>query len=436
MTQKAIKLLDKVYRLAEIGKEDLSNPKYATYFKEIQEALSAFNPPAPAQGVEEVLVMFDWIDDEFVEIQTIEQGIRYVRENYVDGDSMHPDFDSFDVYKKVGDVHVSEDKDGNATGIFSRWQQERGGEYQDRVNDWMQVCFGKEIASDITERNHRFFEEATELVQATGMTKSECLQLVDYVFNREVGVIEQEIGGVMVTLAALCNAAHKNMNNAGVKELERIWTKIEKIREKQANKPKLSPLPEHIPPGTSPYDGVSMPLPTATEGKGVIVIDGIAFTPDEIKRLVISTRDTAETLESLVDKFKQLIKAAKEQHTPSLQQPTPTIGARWVKASERLPENLRPVKVRIDEKEEHESKWDESEKAFMIGGKRFPPRLYFIQWRYLDESPASFPTREQAQKWVDELGVPAWAWASASRAALAMYDWIKQMLEKKDPPQE
>lgn len=35
-----------------------------------------------------------------------------------------------------------------------------------------------------------------------------------------------------------------NMNEAGEIELARIWTKVEKIREKQANKPKHSPLPQ------------------------------------------------------------------------------------------------------------------------------------------------------------------------------------------------
>jgi hypothetical protein len=119
--------------------------------------------------------------------------------------------------------------------------------YQDRVNDWMLVCFGPEISADIIERNHRFFEESAELVQSTGMTKSECLQLVDYVFNRGKGETIQEIGGVMVTLAALCNAVKLSMVEGGEKELARIWTKVEKIREKQANKPKHSPLPQYTP---------------------------------------------------------------------------------------------------------------------------------------------------------------------------------------------
>ena len=107
----------------------------------------------------------------------------------------------------------------------------------------MLACFGPEIASDKTERNHRFLEEALELVQATGCTQSEAHQLVDYVFGRPTGEPSQEVGGVMVTLAALCLAQQMDMHTSGETELARIWTKVEQIRAKQAAKPRHSPLP-------------------------------------------------------------------------------------------------------------------------------------------------------------------------------------------------
>lgn len=116
--------------------------------------------------------------------------------------------------------------------------------FQYRVEPWMMFCFGKEIASDTKERNHRFLEESLELVQACGCTSSESHQLVDYVFNRPVGKKHQEIGGVMVTLAALCLAQNLDMHESGEIELDRIWGKQEEIRKKQANKPKRSPLPQ------------------------------------------------------------------------------------------------------------------------------------------------------------------------------------------------
>ena len=115
--------------------------------------------------------------------------------------------------------------------------------FQSRVQLWMMACFGPKISADCVERNHRFLEEALELVQSTGCTQSEAHQLVDYVYGRPAGETRQEIGGVMVTLAALCLALGDDMHAAGETELARIWTKVDKIRAKQAAKPKHSPLP-------------------------------------------------------------------------------------------------------------------------------------------------------------------------------------------------
>jgi len=115
--------------------------------------------------------------------------------------------------------------------------------FQQRVHHWMMVCFGKTISADKQERNHRFLEEAIELVQSAGCTASEAHQLVDYVFGRPVGELNQEIGGVMVTLAALASAHDASMADSGEIELLRIWGKVEAIRAKQAAKPPHSPLP-------------------------------------------------------------------------------------------------------------------------------------------------------------------------------------------------
>jgi len=109
--------------------------------------------------------------------------------------------------------------------------------YQDDVNDWMQRCFGPEISADKQERAFRFLEEALELGQALNVTREEALTLVEYVFGRDIGAPHQEVGGVQVTLAALCNAIDLNMEMCGVAELARCETKIDKIRAKHAAKP-------------------------------------------------------------------------------------------------------------------------------------------------------------------------------------------------------
>ncbi|WP_210210546.1 hypothetical protein [Brucella anthropi] len=123
-----------------------------------------------------------------------------------------------------------------------------GEPFQNRVKPWMLACFGEEISNDKLERCDRFIEEALELVQSIGYSPDRARALVDYVFNREIGEPHQEVGGVMVTLAALCLASDLDMAKAGEDELARIWTKVEKIRAKQAAKPTGSALPVAVSP--------------------------------------------------------------------------------------------------------------------------------------------------------------------------------------------
>ena len=133
--------------------------------------------------------------------------------------------------------------------------------FQQRVQPWLLECFGAEIAADRVERNHRFLEESLELVQSLGCTASEAHQLVDYVFGRPVGDPSQEVGGVMVTLAALCLASGLDMRDAGEVELARISVPeiVTKIRAKQAAKPKHSSLPQSPTPQAD-----SQPVPANT----------------------------------------------------------------------------------------------------------------------------------------------------------------------------
>ncbi len=123
--------------------------------------------------------------------------------------------------------------------------------FQYRVSRWMQACFGPEIANDKKERIYRFIEEALELAQAMDVTPEEINQLIKYTYDRPKGEVEQEIGGVCVTLNALANALNGREASAPVsieycqeREIERCWQNIDKIREKHKKKPKNSPLPE------------------------------------------------------------------------------------------------------------------------------------------------------------------------------------------------
>lgn len=156
--------------------------------------------------------------------------------------------------------------------------------FQDHVKPWLLACFGEEIANDRVERNHRFLEEALELVQSLGCTDTEARHLVEYVYGRPIGDPHQEVGGVMVTLAALCLANDLDMHAAGEAELARIWTKVEQIRAKQAAKPKHSPLPQAVGPTTS-----LAPQPAIPDGYGEtdfgFTFAGISLTEGD-KRLM------------------------------------------------------------------------------------------------------------------------------------------------------
>ena len=116
---------------------------------------------------------------------------------------------------------------------------------QASVQAWCVQCFGETTASDVVERNWRFLEEALELVQSLGGSKEDALKLVDYVYGREAGHPPQEVGGVMITLSALCAARGIDWYTEAMREYLRIMRPevIEKIRAKHASKPHRSPLP-------------------------------------------------------------------------------------------------------------------------------------------------------------------------------------------------
>lgn len=124
--------------------------------------------------------------------------------------------------------------------------QEPQGNLQLRVYFWMMKVFGAKffpIASDKRERNFRFVEEALELVQAAGMTRAEVDTLADYVYARPVGVLAQEVGGVELTLVALCTAHELDKNQCADIEMQRVYQPeiIEKIRRKYEKNPEGTP---------------------------------------------------------------------------------------------------------------------------------------------------------------------------------------------------
>jgi hypothetical protein len=112
--------------------------------------------------------------------------------------------------------------------------------FQQRVWEWFKSCFGPAGIKDKLQRYFRFYEEATELVQAGGMSRQDAHRMVDSVYDKAPGKVYQEVGGVATTLAMVCNAEGLELDHTADTELARVWGKQDEIREKQ--KQKLHPV--------------------------------------------------------------------------------------------------------------------------------------------------------------------------------------------------
>jgi hypothetical protein len=115
--------------------------------------------------------------------------------------------------------------------------------FQSRVWAWVLDCFKRADARLPEQRAFRFIEEALELVQAIGTSKEDVHRLVNYTYSRPPGEFRQEMGGVMVTLAALAESTFTALEGAGEAELRRCILNTAKIRAKDLAKPERSPLP-------------------------------------------------------------------------------------------------------------------------------------------------------------------------------------------------
>lgn len=105
--------------------------------------------------------------------------------------------------------------------------------FQSGVRKWMLECFGEESIGALDERKFRFMEEAIELFQSLNGSKEDILTLCDYVYNRPMGEVKQEIGGTLLTLAGICNAMDVDGNELGMSELRRVKEKSASIKRKR-----------------------------------------------------------------------------------------------------------------------------------------------------------------------------------------------------------
>jgi NTP pyrophosphatase (non-canonical NTP hydrolase) len=95
---------------------------------------------------------------------------------------------------------------------------------QRRTFDWSLNEFGPEFCTP-RSRALRFVEESLELAQAVGLDEMDVAKLVAHVFRKPKGDIEQEFGGVGVTLLALGESLGIDVDLAESRELARVLSK-------------------------------------------------------------------------------------------------------------------------------------------------------------------------------------------------------------------
>ena len=91
---------------------------------------------------------------------------------------------------------------------------------QRRVLAWACDAFGVEEATSVCQ-----LEEAIELAQAAAVPRKTVHELMIYVYDRDPGELTQEVGGVSVTLLALCAALGVSADGVESDEVRRIMSK-------------------------------------------------------------------------------------------------------------------------------------------------------------------------------------------------------------------
>lgn len=89
---------------------------------------------------------------------------------------------------------------------------------------WARTMFG-DVAMSRAERAKRMFEEACELAQACDLAEDECRAIARRTWSRPKDTVRKEVGGLLVTLLALCEINNVDPDEALLAEARRILSK-------------------------------------------------------------------------------------------------------------------------------------------------------------------------------------------------------------------
>jgi NTP pyrophosphatase (non-canonical NTP hydrolase) len=88
--------------------------------------------------------------------------------------------------------------------------------------DWGGRAFGHSHMLDLKTRALRMVEEAIELAQAAGVNESDLHSLTTQTYARPRGAVAQEIGGVLVTTAVICELIGTTVSEEMEREARRV----------------------------------------------------------------------------------------------------------------------------------------------------------------------------------------------------------------------
>lgn len=100
----------------------------------------------------------------------------------------------------------------------------RDAAYAKLILEWARNTFGP-VAMNPVERGRRLLEEAAEVAQALGVPAAQALLIVERTNGRPTGDVDKEVGGLLVTVYAVCGLRGKNPQELLSAEVGRVLAK-------------------------------------------------------------------------------------------------------------------------------------------------------------------------------------------------------------------
>lgn len=96
---------------------------------------------------------------------------------------------------------------------------------QHHIFEWCAAAFGMDHATSTEQRGLRLVEEAAEAAQAAGCNPETLRKIIDYVYSRPAGELQQELGGVGLCVLAMAASARFSADIAENAECARVMAK-------------------------------------------------------------------------------------------------------------------------------------------------------------------------------------------------------------------